>query len=77
MPSNGTKGTGTGLSSLIYGAWSEVLIGMWGDGVEVLVNPYGSTQFAAGSVQVRVLVNADVQLRHIGSFAAITDAVAA
>jgi hypothetical protein len=77
MPSNGTKGSGTGLSSLIFGSWSEVLIGMWGDGVEVLVNPYGSTQFAAGSVQVRVLVNADVQLRHIGSFAAITDAVAA
>lgn len=73
VPSNGTKGTGTGLSSLIFGDWSELLIGLWGEGVEVLVNPYGSTQFAAGSVQVRALVTADVQVRHVASFAAMTD----
>jgi HK97 family phage major capsid protein len=77
MPSNGTKGTGTNLSSLIYGAWSDVLIAMWGGGVEVLVNPYGATQFASGNVQVRVMVTADVALRHVASFAAITDIVAA
>lgn len=75
-PANGVKGTGTGLSTLIFGAWSEVLVGIWGEGVEILVNPYGSPQFSAGNVQVRALINADVQIRHIGSFAALTDIAA-
>ena len=76
LPLN-TKGTGSNLSTLIFGAWDEVIIAMFGEGVEVLANPYGSPQFNAGNVAVRVLCTADVQLRHIASFAAMTDIVAA
>ena len=75
-PANGTKGTGSNLSTLIFGSWPEVLVGIWGAGVEILVNPWGSPQFAAGSVQVRALINADVALRHSASFAAISDIAA-
>jgi len=72
LPLN-TKGTGTALSTLIFGAWSEVIIGLFGEGVETLTNPYGSPQFNSGNVQVRVLATADVAIKHIASFAAATD----
>jgi HK97 family phage major capsid protein len=76
VPSNGTKGTGTGLSSLIYGNWSDLLIGVWSE-LDILVNPFESTAYAKGNVQVRAMMTCDVQLRHPQSFAAITDLVAA
>jgi HK97 family phage major capsid protein len=72
-----TKGTGTNLSTLIFGAWSEVILGMFGEGVEVLTNPYGTPQFNSGNVAVRVLASADVAIRHIAAFSAMTDIIAA
>ncbi|WP_027259573.1 hypothetical protein [Leisingera aquimarina] len=36
VPSDLTKGSGTGLSALIYGAWGELLIGQWG-GIDLIV----------------------------------------
>jgi HK97 family phage major capsid protein len=76
IPANGTKGTGTGLSTLIYGNWSDLLIGVWSE-LDILVNPFESTAYAKGNVQVRAMMTCDVQLRHPQSFAAITDIVAA
>ena len=38
VPSNLTKGSGTGLSALIYGNFSDLLIGMFGH-LEILVDP--------------------------------------
>lgn len=75
-PSNGTKGTGAGLSAMIYaGAWSELLIGVWADGLSVLVNPYGEA-YARGGVQVRTLASVDVALAHPASFAVVRDIAA-
>ena len=65
------------MSTLLFGSFDELVIGMWGEGVEVLVNPFGTTQFNSGNVQVRVLASCDVQLKHVGSFAAMTDVLAA
>lgn len=76
VPSNLTKGTGAGLSAMIYaGAWSELLIGVWADGLSVLVNPYGEA-YARGGVQVRTLASVDVALAHPASFAVIRDVAA-
>ena len=47
VPSNGSKGTGTNLSALIYGNWSDLLIGMWSE-VDILVNPYAETAYVKG-----------------------------
>ena len=74
VPANGTKGTGTNLSSLIYGDFSQLLIGMWG-GLEVLPNPYGAG-YNAGSVDIRAMQTCDINVRHAESFAAITDIIA-
>jgi HK97 family phage major capsid protein/HK97 family phage prohead protease len=72
VPSDLTKGTGTGLSAVIFANWSELFIGEWGV-LEILPNPYGAG-FNSGSVDIRALQSVDINLRHVASFAAITDA---
>ena len=74
VPSNGTKGSGTGLSSVIYGNFADLLIGMWG-ALEILVDPYDSN-FAKGSVSVRAMQTLDIAVRHPESFAVMSDAIA-
>lgn len=73
IPSNLTKGSGTNLSAILYGNFSDLLIGMW-DTLEVLVDPY--TDFAKGTVGVRALQSIDIAVRHPESFAAMKDAIA-
>ena len=73
MPSDGTKSTGTGLSTLVFGDWSELIIGEWGT-LEILPNPYGAG-FNSGSVDIRALQTIDIGVRHAASFAAMTDAI--
>ncbi len=75
VPSNGVKGTGTGLSSLVYGNFSDLLIGLWSE-LDVLVNPYNGTSYAAGNVQIRAMMTCDIAVRHPESFAAMTDIAA-
>ena len=73
VPSNLTKGSGTGLSALIYGNSSDLLIGMFGQ-LEILVDPY--TDFGKGTDGVRALQSIDIAVRHAESFAAMQDAIA-
>jgi HK97 family phage major capsid protein len=75
VPSNLTKGSGTGLSALLWGNWSDLLIGLWSE-IDVLVNPYESTAYSKGNVQVRAMTTCDISVRHPESFAAIQDIVA-
>jgi hypothetical protein len=72
VPSNLAKGTGTDLSALIFGNFADLLLGYWSE-LDVLVNPYESTAYSKGNVQVRGMVTMDVDVRHPESFAAITD----
>lgn len=72
VPSNGTKGSVTGsLHSIVFGVFSEVLIGEWG-AMEMIVDPYKSKPTL---IEVATHVMVDVFLRHIESFAATTDIV--
>jgi len=73
VPSNLTKGTGTGLSAILFGNWSELLIGLWG-ALDVLVDPY--TNSTAGRVRIVNHQDADIAVRHAESFAAMQDAIA-
>lgn len=73
VPSNLTKGTSNGVCSpLIFGMWSDLLLGYWSE-LDVLVNPYESTAYSKGNVQVRAMATMDVQVRQPASFAAIQD----
>ena len=65
VPSNLTKGTGTGLHAAIFGNWSDLLIGQWG-GIDLVVDPYSN----ARNAKVELVINVwfDVAVRHPESF---------
>ena len=71
VPSNLTKNTGSNLSAIIFGNFSDYIIGEWG-AIDILIDPY--TGGAAGTVRVRVLQDVDGACRRAESFAAIKDA---
>lgn len=73
VPSTLTKGTSTGVcSALIFGNWADLLLGYWSE-LDILVNPYESTAYSKGNVQIRAMVTMDVKVRQPASFAAIQD----
>lgn len=74
VPSNGTKGTGTDLSTILFGNFADLIIGMWG-GLELQVDPFSAGD--TGAVIVRAFQDVDVAVRHPESFAAMTDAITA
>ncbi len=72
LPSDLTKGTGTGLSAIIYGVWSDLIIGYW-SAVDIVPNPYHSDVASKGGLLLHAFLDADVAVRHVESFVAVTD----
>ena len=72
IPSNLTKGTGTNLSAIIYGAWESLCFGEW-NVYQVLVDPYS----LADKLQTRFISYfvTDMAPEHPEEFAFINDAV--
>jgi HK97 family phage major capsid protein len=56
-------------ATLIFGDWSHVLIGEWGN-LEIQVNPYAN--FQAGILGVRAMYSMDVGVRYPGGFSVAT-----
>ena len=75
VPSDLTKGTSAGVASaIIFGNWSQLIIGMWG-GLDIMLDPY--TGATAGTKRVVALQDVDVNVRTAASFAAMKDALTA
>lgn len=75
IPSTFTKGTSTAIcSALLFGNFNDVILGQWGGGVDLMVDPY--TGGNAGTVRVIALTDVDVAIRRAGSFAYIKDLLA-
>ena len=73
VPSNLTKGNSTSVcSALIFGDFSQLMIGYWSE-FDLLVNPYESTAYTKGHVQIRGMLTADIAVRQAAAFAAIKD----
>lgn len=70
LPTNGTKGSGTDLSTVIFGNFSDLIIGMWG-GLDLQVNPYSLD--TKGAIRVTAFQDCDLVVRHPESFCAMTD----
>ena len=70
VPSDLTKGTLTTASAMIYGDFSQLMIGAFST-PDVLVDPY--TGGSSGAVRIRVINDVDVAVRHAQSFAAVKD----
>lgn len=58
--------------SIIFGDWSQVILGVWSE-LDILVNPYESTAYAKGNVQVRAMATCDIAIRHEEAFAYADD----
>ncbi len=72
LPSNLTKGTGTGLSAAVMGDFSQALLGFYGNGLEITVGT-DSDDFSKALTSVRGIVSFDVAVRHAQSFASVED----
>lgn len=73
VPSNLTKGSGTGLSALIFGNFADLIIAEWGT-LDVLVNPFADS--TKGLVRITVFLDTDIAVRHAQSFTATQDLIA-
>ena len=71
-PSDGVKGTGTNLSTLVFGDFRSLLIGLMSP-LDVFVNPF--TQSTNGCVRISVFQSVDIHVLHPESFAVVSDMV--
>ena len=70
--SNLTKGSGTGLSEIYAGVFSDVIVGTWGPSIELAIGTVGN-EFASAVRTVRALTSLDMVVRHPQSFAVTSD----
>ena len=73
LPKDLTKGSGTNLSSLIFGNWSSLIFANWST-IELVSNPYGRG-WQTGSIELRILYSVDSAIRHGESFCVCSDLV--
>ncbi len=72
VPATLDKGAALGIcSAIIYGNWSDLIIGMWGS-LDIVVDNVSSND---GSVNVKTYQDVDISVRHPQSFAAMVDAL--
>lgn len=65
VPTN--LGVGTDEHALIYGDFSEFVMGIWSE-IDLLVNPYESTAYSKGNVSIRAMASVDFAVRHPAAF---------
>jgi HK97 family phage major capsid protein len=72
VPSNLTKSTGSNLSAMFYGAWSALLIGLWG-GLDVELDKSSPSMAEKGGVTLRGFQDVDVKVQYTGAFSVCKD----
>jgi HK97 family phage major capsid protein len=72
IPSDLTKGYGTGLSAVLFGNFNDLVVCQWG-GIDILVDPY--TGSSSGTVRVVALADTDINWRHAESFTKVVDMI--
>jgi hypothetical protein len=72
LPSNLTKGSSNGVChAAIMGDFSQVMVGEWGAGAEIIVDPF--TLARRNLIQITSIQFADVQVRVPSAFAVYRD----
>ena len=66
VPKNGTLGTGTNLHTFIRGIFETMVIGFWGSGFELVVDPYLYKK--QGMIELTTFLLADVALKYPQAF---------
>jgi HK97 family phage major capsid protein len=74
VPKNLTKGTSTTVcSGWIFGDFSELYVATWGNGMEMVVDPYSKKK--QGLIEIAAFLMADIGVRHGVAFATMKDAL--
>jgi HK97 family phage major capsid protein len=73
LPTNLTKGSSTDCTEVYFGNWSDLLIAQWG-AVEILATNIGGNAWAQNAIEVRLIFNCDIGVRHGASFVLCNDA---
>lgn len=73
LPFNLTKGSSTDCTEVYLGNWGELIIGLFGS-VELLATNIGGNAWAQNAIEVRLIQNCDVAVRHAASFVLCNDA---
>ena len=60
-------------TTCMFGDWTQLVIGVWGNGINMLVDPF--TYSDTGALKITALTLCDIQVRHEESFAFISDTV--
>lgn len=72
LPSNLTKGTSTTVChSAVFGVFSELLVGTFGGGLELIVDPYSYA--GQNMIAVHSVLMADVAVKHPAAFCKVDD----
>ncbi len=67
LPTNLTKGTSTTIChAAIFGVMSELMIGQWGPGLEIITDPYSVA--GQNMIAVHAFIMADVGIKHPAAF---------
>ena len=74
IPSNLEKGNSSVLSAIIFGNWSEVLVGSWG-GLQIIVDPYSAKDM--GVLEISAAAYHDVLVRTPSAFCKIDEVTTA
>ncbi len=61
-----------GTTTLIFGDFSNLMIGVW-DALDLTSNPWADSVYRKGSVQIRIIADVDVAVRHPEAFAFADD----
>lgn len=62
-----TLGAATDEHALVYGDWSDFLIGIWSQ-LDILVNPYAESAYNKGNILIRAMATVDFGVRRPASF---------
>lgn len=72
IPSTISKGAGTYLSAIFYGAWSEIIMAQWSN-IELSASAEAGDSFEYDQTWVRAILLGDVGVRHAESFCVVAD----
>ena len=75
VPSNLTKGSTSGTcSAVLFGDFSQAMVGFWGYGLDLAMSDSDSTDFTKALTAMRAITTIDVAIRQPSGFAAMLDA---
>ncbi len=75
VPSNLSKGSASSIcSAVLFGDFSQAIVGFWGNGLELAMSDSDSTDFTKALTAMRAIITIDVAVRRAEAFAVMLDA---